>query len=101
LAAVSEIAFYEAAVQIIPLLLIVIAFESRFSTDRLPTWAYVVSFVVAMFIFYAELTALGVLRTGKGSDWSETIVYIAITAELAGILGLIFPLYRTGPGKRD
>ena len=67
----NGIAFYEAAVQIIPLLLIVIAFESRFSTDRLSTRAYVVSFVVGLYIFYAELTALWVLRTGEGAEWKD------------------------------
>jgi hypothetical protein len=44
---------------------------------------------------------LGVLSNGKGSGWQETVVYVAVSSELAMIGGLIFPLRRMGEGKPD
>jgi hypothetical protein len=47
------------------------------------------------------MTALGALSNGKGSEWQQAVVWIAVSSELAMIGGLVFPLHRTGPPKRD
>lgn len=98
LAPVKGLAFYEAAVQIIPVLLVVIALEVRVASTRMGLVAEWFVFLFLLYVFVAELIGLDVLYSGDGSGWKHTVVYLAVLVELAGILGLALPI-TTGTGR--
>ena len=67
--------FYSAAAQIIPLLLILLAFQAQ-SFARISPWQYPVSIV--LFAFVGEIAALSTLYSEERRAYSTTMVVLSL-----------------------
>jgi hypothetical protein len=86
----GEVSFYEAAVQVIPTLLVALAIEGRAFRPRSANNRIDKSEVaVLVVIFVAETLAFGTLAGNiSPGAWIETILIFTIGAELALIISL-------------
>jgi hypothetical protein len=96
---VKGLGFYEAAAQIIPILLIVIAFEARmFGRRELGTAERVIACAIVGLVGVGEAITLRVLMNETANDFEETMVWSALGLE-AGLIGAI--ILTTGGVDRD
>lgn len=90
-----DIRFYQAAVVVIPTLLVAAALMTSVLSPasqrtgaeqgRSGGWGIAGAVVVACFVIVAELLALGSLAAGEASEWRFVVVLAAITILSAGL----------------
>lgn len=90
-----DIRFYQAAVVVIPTLLVAAALMTSVLSpasqrtggeQRRPgAWGIAGAVIVACFVIVAELLALGSLAAGEASEWRFVVVLAAITILSAGL----------------
>jgi hypothetical protein len=89
----KDISFYDAAAQIIPVLLLFVAFEIRsfhLSALKIVRWFALVEFI---FIVGGEVRALEVLRT-HDEGWADPVWTLAAIFVLLGTIGAaLFPWF--------
>jgi len=104
----TELDFYGAAAQVIPLLFLVIVFEVRFwergsYRESSPSWVRVaaraIDILVLLLIVAGEWAALHVLDTGNAGEWSRRLVLVALVSE--GFVIVWFTWRVGGRGRLD
>jgi VIT1/CCC1 family predicted Fe2+/Mn2+ transporter len=96
---VKGLGFYSAAAQIIPVLLLVLAFELRFFRAKRLALETVVGITVLFLVGAGEATALHVIQTENPTQGTSRIVWA--TLGVLGVLILSLILWRAKTGQPE